>query len=88
MKHTNSLPKLCRHICKRYLRYSSAEQQKLYTKALLFFMTYNDKYLFLEGIDLALLNFLAKIIRNNYTYPKVQVTNLSESEIEELFSSR
>lgn len=49
-------------------------------------MTYNDKYLSLEGLDFAVLNFLSKIIRNNYTYPKQQVTNLTEMEIEEIFN--
>lgn len=86
MKHTDNLISLCRHVCRRYLRYASKEKQLLYTKALVFFMTYNDKYLSLEGLDFAVLNFLSKIIRNNYTYPKQQVTNLTEMEIEEIFN--
>ena len=77
---------VCEMVPKRFLRYSSRAKQRKYAKALAYYFSYNDSYLSMEGIDIDILFFLTKIVQNNFTLSKNQITKTTAEEIENYFS--
>ena len=82
MKTCFSVPKMCSEVCRKYLRYDSEDMRIRYARAMCYYMIYDDRYLKEKGIDLQLLAFLIKILRNTYNFPRSLISNTTLSDIE------
>lgn len=78
---------VCETIPKRFLRFASRTKQREYAKALAYYFSYDDSYLSMKNIDIDILLFLTKIVQNNFTLSKNQITKTTAEEIENYFSN-
>ena len=82
-----NLINLSEYICKRYLRFKHKSRHRRYAHALSLYLIYDDLYLTMKDVDLNILFFLAKIIKNNFIISKKQISNLTRSEISNYFQA-
>ena len=81
----DSILRVSRDVCRKYLRYADTDRQNLYGRALAYYLIYSQKYLGMEGIDCSLLFFLAKAARYGYRYPKSQIGRITDADVESYF---